>query len=312
MPHVSVVVTSYDQRGLVDAAVASVTRQTLPPRSVVVVDDGSTDPESQDVLSEIAASGRARVVRVPHAGVSAARNIGIALADTGYVAVLDGDDEMEPTFLERTTALLDADASVVAASSWLRTHGVLETVVRPGGGAVVDFLHRNACPATAVLRHDAWYASGGYDETMLDGFEDWDFFLGLLGAGGRVAIVPEPLIRYRTAPASANVRSMSSRLEIYGRIIDKHRGVFARHLSEAILGVESRAIELRATWEALLAEDPRVPLPEVTYGDGGLASAVRVCTARSSPTTAPVPAGRPQGRRAGTGAAAGTAAPGGR
>ncbi|UNX54920.1 hypothetical protein MF406_01070 [Georgenia sp. TF02-10] len=157
-----------------------------------------------------------------------------------------------------------------------------DAVVRPPGGGVVEFLHRNACPANAVLRRAAWQAAGGYDETMRDGFEDWDFFLTLLARGGRAAVVPEPLVRYRTAPASANVRSMERRLELYGRIIDKHRPLFADHLREALLGLERRAMEVRARWEDVAAADSSVPLGEITYGDGGMAAAVRVATRRAA------------------------------
>jgi glycosyltransferase involved in cell wall biosynthesis len=218
---VSVVVTAYNQAGLIAEAVDSAWAQTRRPDAVIVVDDGTTEPQSLTVLLELESSGRARVVRQANAGVSAARNAGIAVAGTDFVAVLDGDDRLAPTFLERTSALLEADAEVVAASAWLRLHGVVHAVVRPVGGRAVDFLHRNACPATAVIRRQAWASCAGYDETMRHGFEDWDFFLSLVSDGGRVAIVPEPLIDYRTAPASSNVRSMDHRLELYGRIIDK-------------------------------------------------------------------------------------------
>lgn len=276
----SVVVTAFDQGELVVEAVTSALRQTRPPDVVIVVDDGSTDPGSRAALDRLEESSRAQVLRQPNAGVSAARNTGIAAAPTDLVAVLDGDDRLAPTFLERTSALLEAAPEVRAASSWLRLHGVVDAVVRPGGGLAVDFLHRNACPATALVRRDAWAACGGYDEDMRSGFEDWDFFLSLIGEAGRIEIVEEPLIEYRTAPASANLRSMDRRLELYARIIDKHRDVFERHLREALLALEERAMGAQARWEDLVASDPSLPLGPISYGDGGMAAAVRVATRR--------------------------------
>ena len=240
----------------------------------------STDVGSVEVIERLQGDTRVRVLRQSNRGVSAARNAGIAAAGTDLVAVLDGDDRLAPTFLERTVAVLEGDPGARAASSWLRAHGVIDAVVRPGGGSAVDFLHRNACPATAVVRRDAWRACGGYDEDLRSGFEDWDFFLSLVGDGGHVAVVPEPLIEYRTAPASANVRSMDSRLELYGRLVDKHRAVFERHLREVLLALEARAMDAAARWEDLVAADRSLPVGEVTYGDGGMAAAVRIAVRR--------------------------------
>lgn len=276
---IAVVVTAFDQGDLVREAVLSVRAQTRRPAEVVVVDDGSTDPASRAVLAEVAAAGLARVLSVPNGGVSAARNAGIAATSAPLVAVLDGDDRWEPDFLARTAHLL-ADPEVVAASSWLRMHGVAAGVVRAPGGRAVDFLHRNACPASIVMRRAGWAAAGGYDEEMRGGFEDWDLARRLLTPGGRVAVVPEPLIAYRTAPASANVRSMAHRTELYGYLVDRHRPLFERHLREVLLALDTTAARRLADWEDLAVAGPGAPAPEVTFGDGGMAAAVRVASAQ--------------------------------
>lgn len=276
----SVVITAHDQGLLVAEAVASAWTQSRPPQDVIVVDDGSTDPESLRVLGELSASGRATVIHQTNAGVSAARNAGLAAAGTELVVVLDGDDRISPAFVERTVSLLESDPAIVAASAFLKLHGVVDAVVRPTGGTAADFLHRNACPATALVRRSAWQACGGYDESMRVGFEDWDFFLSILGTDRRIAIVPEPLVEYRTAEASANVRSMQHRLELYGRLIDKHSDVFAANLRTALLAHEAHAVDLLNRWEQLLVADRSLPVGEISYGDGGMAAAVRVASAR--------------------------------
>ncbi|WP_203669123.1 glycosyltransferase family 2 protein [Cellulomonas pakistanensis] len=277
---VAVVVTAHDQRELVVEAVASVRAQTAPCAELVVVDDGSADSGSLAVLDRLRAEG-VRVLRQANAGVSAARNAGIAATRAPLVLVLDGDDRLAPAFLERVVPLLD-DPDVVAASSWLGLFGVATGVARPVGGRLVDFLHRNACPGTAVLRRAAWERAGGYDESLRAGFEDWDLYLGMLARGGRVAIEPEALIRYRTAPASANVRSMEHRLDLVRGLVEKHRAAYAAHLTDVLLAQEATAIRRLADWEALVAADPALPLGEPTFGDGGMAAHVRVATARAA------------------------------
>jgi GT2 family glycosyltransferase len=128
--------------------------------------------------------------------VSGARNAGVRLLDTDIVAVLDGDDAWEPDWTVAVGARF-VDPEVVAASSWLRTFGVADWVLRPLGGDVTAFLARNNCSFSVAFRRSRWLACGGYDETMTAGFDDWDFALRLLGAGGRLDVLPRALIRYR-------------------------------------------------------------------------------------------------------------------
>jgi GT2 family glycosyltransferase len=280
-----VVVTAYDQGRTVEDAVLSVLAQSHPVDDVVVVDDGSTDPESLEVLAGLPRlGGTTSVVRVlhqPNGGVSAARNTGVAALSTEVVAVLDGDDLWEPTFVEKTLAPL-ADDRTVAASSWLSMFGVAQGVVEPTGGTVEAFLPRNAAPASALFRRAHWSEVGGYDESMRHGFEDWDFFLRLLRRdGARVVVVPEPLLRYRTHPASANVRSMEDRLARYAQVVANHRDTFAAHLEAALLGLERTSITRLAAWEEIVADDPALDVGPVGFGDGGMAAAVRIASARS-------------------------------
>ena len=148
---VEAVITSYDQGSMILETIQSVCEQTVCPKKIIVVDDGSTDPQSLEVLREIEQTRRfaipVEVHRQENRGVSAARNAGLRK---------------------------------VGASSWMRTFGVLDAVVCPMGGDIVPFLSRNCCPATHILRMDRYWKSGGYDETMRSGFEDWEFFLRLL------------------------------------------------------------------------------------------------------------------------------------
>lgn len=276
---VAVVVSSFNQGLMVREAVDSVLRQSLTADELVVVDDGSTDPASIEVLADLEREG-VNVLRQLNAGVSAARNAGIRSVRSELVAVLDGDDRFRPGYLAATVPAFD-DEDVVAASSWLEMFGTAEGVVRPVGGSVVDFLARNSCPAPSVFRWHLWRAAGGYADDMREGFEDWDFFLRLLTPGGRIHIVEEPLIEYRTQPGSANLEGMTRRLRLYGELIDRHVAVFTAHARAALLAQESISISRLHEWEQLvLANDP-TDLGEATFGDGGMAAHVRIASSQN-------------------------------
>ena len=221
-------------------------------------------------------------------GVSAARNAGIKKTEAPMVLVLDGDDKLKPEYTEYVSRLLGCNPSMVAASSWMHTFGALDSIVCPAGGEISAFLSRNCCPATHILRRDIFERCGGYDETMRSGFEDWDFFLSMLETAPEswIGIVDKPLIEYRTAPASSNIKSMDKRLELMRFMIEKHVGSYHDHIADALLGIEAISNLRLYNWEnevthtianhQELSESSKEFLKSPTYGDGGMASAVRI------------------------------------
>ncbi len=286
------VITSFNQGEMIREAVQSLCSQTVLPGKIILVDDGSSEEKSLTVLKQIEKDRtlpvRVEILRQANGGVSAARNAGILRTQTPLVLILDGDDRLKPCYIETVAGMLRADPELTAASSWMQTFGVLDSEVRPAGGDVTAFLSRNCCPATHMFRRKIWEACGGYDESMRSGFEDWDFFLSMLEAapGSRIGIAQEALIEYRTNPASSNIRSMEKRLELMRYLIVKHQGIYQKYLAEAILGVESISMSRLFGWESEicraraggsgLSREAEEFLRHPSYGDGGMAAAVRI------------------------------------
>src|SRR5262245_63306392 len=121
-PKISVIVPCYNLGEYLSEAVDSVLAQSRQDFEVIVVDDGSTDPATIEILSSFSRP-KTRVLRAPHAGLAAARNRGIASSSGEYLCALDADDRLAPAFLEKTSAVLDADPSATFVSTWLRTFG---------------------------------------------------------------------------------------------------------------------------------------------------------------------------------------------
>lgn len=104
LENITVIIPLYNKAGYIQRALRSIQTQTHPPFEVIVIDDGSTDDSAAQVAA--IADSRIRLVSQPNAGPGAARNRGLALAETDYVAFLDADDEWLPTFLAHSIANL--------------------------------------------------------------------------------------------------------------------------------------------------------------------------------------------------------------
>lgn len=291
---IEAVITSYNQGSMICEAVRSVCDQTVLPKGIIIVDDGSTDQHSIDVLNDIKNNRELPIPITVHfqenGGVSAARNTGIHMTESSMVLVLDGDDKLEAGYIENVSRLLSDDPAMVIASSWMQTFGVLDAVVRPTGRNIVPFLSHNCCPATHIFRKKFYEQCEGYDESMRSGFEDWDFFLSMLETtpDAHARIVEKPLINYRTAPASANIKSMDKRLTLMRYIISKHKTSYAQHLTDVLLDMEQISDQRLSAWEGeimhAIKNEQKVSKSAVSfiknpsYGDGGMASAVRIAS----------------------------------
>lgn len=97
VPSVSIVIASYNSAEYLPATLASCFAQTVPPKEIILIDDGSTD-NTEEVCAPY--TNRIRYVRLKNGGVSAARNHGAELATGDWIMFLDSDDLLLPNSLE--------------------------------------------------------------------------------------------------------------------------------------------------------------------------------------------------------------------
>jgi glycosyltransferase involved in cell wall biosynthesis len=242
MPLVSVVVPSHNRARLLRRTLRSILAQHLSDIEVVVVDDGSTDD-----TSSVAGAADPRVVVVRNAkpaGVSAARNRGIAAARGDWIAFCDDDDLWSPDKLARQLMAADqvganwAYAGDVNVDERLR---VLSGGPPPDPEAVVALLPRwnplASGGSNVMVRSDVLAAVGGFDPALRR-TEDWDLWIRI-ARRGPPACVREPLVAYRFH--AGNVVSDP------GEMVDEARQLAARYG----IPVDVTAMHRRAAWAAL-------------------------------------------------------------
>ena len=104
----SVIIPLYNKAPYTAKAVKSVLLQTFTDFELIVVDDGSGDGSAEIALAAMEGRANSRLIRQKNAGVSVARNHGVAVSRGTYVCFLDADDWWEPTFLEEMAKLIAA------------------------------------------------------------------------------------------------------------------------------------------------------------------------------------------------------------
>lgn len=194
VPAVSIVVPCYNGGRFLDGLMASLDRQTFRDFETIIIDDGSTEPETLQKLAAL--QGRARVIRQENGGPSSARNHGAREARADILFMLDCDDTIEPTFLAETVPVLRAaGAEVGMVFTDQRLTGV-EAGLLSRYFNRFDLLFTNTMASGLVMRKSAWQVAGGYDESMRDGYEDWEFSLRLADANFYGLRVAKPLYNY--------------------------------------------------------------------------------------------------------------------
>lgn len=165
-PTFSVVIPAYNRQASVARTVDSVLAQDGPSLEAIVVDDGSSDATS-DVLARYDDT-RLRAVRIPHSGVSGARNAGARLARGDYLAFLDCDDVAAPDWLARFHELLQGDCPDLVFGGLRAVHPDARATAwlpRPSGPEFGD-LTGSFNPGMFAVRRTVFEATGGYSVAL--------------------------------------------------------------------------------------------------------------------------------------------------
>jgi glycosyltransferase involved in cell wall biosynthesis len=232
-PAVTVVIPCWNHGRYLDEAVGSVLAQTLDDFEIVVVDDGSTDPFTRELLADYVRP-KTRVITQRNQGLAASRNNGIRETSGRYICCLDADDRIRPRYLERTVEILDRKPEVGIAATYAHGFGDREVVWECGPCRLPEMLFGNTVVCTSVFRREGWERAGGYREDLKMA-EDWDFWLSLLQLGYVGEVVPEVLFEWRIREDSM-WHSDSQDPELMGRINraiwEAHAPLYIAHLGD--------------------------------------------------------------------------------
>lgn len=201
MPKVSVIIPCFNHGAYLDEAVDSVLAQTFQDFEILVVDDGSTDPQTVRILQDYNRP-KTRVIHTTNQGLAIARNNGIREARGDYILPLDADDKIGTGYLADAVPILDNYPDMGIVYSEAAFFGIRGGLWNLPEYSLDGILRNNIIFCSALFRKADWEAVGGYNVNMVYGWEDWDFWLSLIGLGRKVYRIPKIHFQYRLREAS--------------------------------------------------------------------------------------------------------------
>jgi glycosyltransferase involved in cell wall biosynthesis len=212
IPTISVVIPAYNAGKYIVSAVESVLTQDLIDYEIIVVDDGSTD-NTLDQLNSVD-DPRLRVLTQKNAGVSSARNLGIANAVAKYIYFLDADDLLRPQTFTRCVKAMTQNHNVSLVYGEAQTfidgqEPVLKQnqpifAKRPSGDVSKEIVIANciACGSAVMVRSFNIKSTGGFSSLLRLG-EDWVMWVELAALGEFVYLPAPAICFYRQHQKSA-------------------------------------------------------------------------------------------------------------
>ncbi len=268
-PDTTVCVTFYNYGNVLPDLLRSLQGQTDKNFTVVVVNDGSTDADSIRVFGELQklyAPLGWRFVHKTNGGIGQARNFAASLAEGPYIIFMDADNvahqrmvEVYRNAIRRGHADCFTCYMLAFAEKKHPDQGQFDYCYTPYGPCLEAGVYFNVFgDANCIIRREAFFQVGGFNEDRHTSFEDYEFFGKLILAGLKMDVVPEFLFYYRVT--SAGFSRATNGYE------NQMRGI--RPLLESSQPWQARFIKnafgLNAAHHALLDHHRRCPL-----GPGG-------------------------------------------
>lgn len=213
----SVIIPLFNKAPYVAKAIQSVLSQTYTDYELIIVDDGSIDHSADIALQAIAGHQNCQLIKQDNAGVSMARNNGVAASHGDYLCFLDADDWWETSFLSEMTALVAEypDAGIYGTNYTIVNETKHKTRVAPIGvepGFEKGYI--NYCQTYAktlamplwtgvvCIPRSVYETEGGFNPQLKMG-EDFDLWIRI-AIRHKVAFLNKPLAFYNQDVEAGN------------------------------------------------------------------------------------------------------------
>ena len=237
----SVVIPYYNMGAFLPEAIQSILASEFKNIEIILVNDGSTEPQSLSVLAQYAQVKGIRIIHKPNEGLALARNTGANQAQGEFLAFLDPDDTVEPAYYKKAVNLLKTKKNISFAGCWAGYFGESQDTWPTFNPEPPYVLLHNCLNTSALVYKKSHFLDAGLnDARMIYGMEDYESMIRMLAKGYRGVAFPETWWNYRIRKNSmAQSFTLDSKLYLYKLIAEKHSAFYGQYAAEIFMILNS-------------------------------------------------------------------------
>lgn len=224
MSKVSIIMPCYNDGAYIEEAIASVYAQTYEDIELIIIDDGSDDEHTLEVLNRIS-NANTKILKTHRLRPAGARNTGIAQASGKYILPVDSDDIIKPDYVEKAVRILEENKKIGVVYCYAELFGEKSGRWDLPDYSLEKMLLDNVVFVTALFYKEDWEKVGGFNTNMHHGMEDYDFWLSILEIGREIHQIPEILFHYRIKPISRTTEFLTN-IQV---VRDTYREIYLNH-----------------------------------------------------------------------------------
>ncbi len=226
-PTISIVTPYYNAKEFFEETYRCVLNQTYPFFEWIIVNDGSKDEESNELVERLAKTdSRIKYYKKENGGPSIARDYGIAKAakSTKYVFFIDADDQMDDTMLECLYWTLETHPEASFAYTSSANFGDREFLWEKYL-TIEQEKEENLINICAMVRKEDLLEVGCFGIKEKSMYEDWNLWLKLIRAGKVPLRVNTPLFWYRTSASGELSRAQKNHKQAMRYVEETAKGI---------------------------------------------------------------------------------------
>ncbi len=228
-PLVSIVIPCYNHGDYLLDAINSVLEQSFRNIEIIVVNDGSDDKETLEILNSIN-NPLIKILSQENAGPVIARNNALKIAKGKYFIPLDADDLICHDTIENAVKAIERDPEIAVVHGDCQYFGEKNHLFVPDKVNAKNILIGRSIPLCTLIRKEAFDQVGGFDEFLSrKGLEDWDLWLTLLEKGWKFEYLSGIQFKIRDINSSRTYQVANKNLpELKSYIYKKHSDLLAK------------------------------------------------------------------------------------